>query len=254
MERMRFFEFHMLFKVHSNVDTVEASIYSPIIYNMEDKYYNACLEHLEKGTTPCLTVGETSTDSIMKTCMSRSYDKRKGYIEALIILNNIENRRKENIYQSACEALTDSRYLEAINEFSKIVNYKDSAEKIELCKASIEKERKDRIYKNAFARLNTINVNDIILKQSISDLQSIIDYKDSEQKIAELQARLEKYYYDKGVLYASISKGFFHFLCLQNLLRHPDYKKSGMTFWQAYRYMKKGKKARAEMHPFDAKA
>ena len=64
----------------------------------------------------------------------------------------------------------------------------------------------------------------------------------------------EKYYYDKGVLYASISKGFFHFLCLQNLLRHPDYKKSGMTFWKAYRYMKKGKKARAEMHPYDAKA
>ena len=48
------------------------------------------------------------------------------------ILSNIENRRKENIYQSACDALTDSRYLEAINEFSKIVNYKDSAEKIEL--------------------------------------------------------------------------------------------------------------------------
>ena len=168
-----------------------------------EAYFIKLLIELGLQKPELLTKSETviSESSNYKKAL-RFADKKFG--EKLVeynnsILSNIENRRKENIYQSACEALTDSRYLEAINEFSKIVNYKDSAEKIELCKASIEKERKDRIYKNAFARLNTINVNDIILKQSISDLQSIIDYKDSEQKIAELQARLEKYYYDKKV-------------------------------------------------------
>ena len=63
----------------------------------------------------------------------------------------------------------------------------------------------------------------------------------------------EKYYYDKGVLYASIGKQFFEFLCLQNLIRHPDYKKNGLTFGQAYRLMKKGKKAQKTMKPFHGK-
>lgn len=61
----------------------------------------------------------------------------------------------------------------------------------------------------------------------------------------------EKYYYDKGVLYASISKTFAKLLCLQDLMRHPNYKKNGLTFKTAYRFMKKGIKNRAQMKPFE---
>ena len=60
----------------------------------------------------------------------------------------------------------------------------------------------------------------------------------------------EKYYYDKGILYASISRFFAHFLCLQDLVRRPNYKKSGLSFCGAYRWMKKGVKNRAKMQPF----
>ena len=60
-----------------------------------------------------------------------------------------------------------------------------------------------------------------------------------------------KFYYDKGVLYASISSFFAKFLCLQNLIRHPDYKKNGLTFYEAYGWMKKGIKNRLEMKSFD---
>lgn len=60
----------------------------------------------------------------------------------------------------------------------------------------------------------------------------------------------EKYYYDKGVIYASISRFFAKLLCLQNLIRQPDYKKNNLTFREAYKWMKKGIKNRLDMKPF----
>ncbi len=115
------------------------------------------------------------------------------------ILENIETNRKERIYQSACSAFANKRYQEAIEYFSTILDYKDSADKINKCNECIEIERKERIYTNALLRVSSSNANDTQIKASIDDLQSIIDYKDSEEKIAWVQARLEKYYYDKKV-------------------------------------------------------
>ncbi len=50
----------------------------------------------------------------------------------------------------------------------------------------------------------------------------------------------KKYYYDKGVLFAAISKKAAKLLCLQDIIRHRNYKKSGLTFFEAYGLMKKG--------------
>lgn len=60
----------------------------------------------------------------------------------------------------------------------------------------------------------------------------------------------EKFYYDKGVLFASVSKLFAKFLCLQSLIRHPDYKKSGLTFSEAYKCMKNGIKNQKDLKPW----
>lgn len=60
----------------------------------------------------------------------------------------------------------------------------------------------------------------------------------------------KKFYYDKGVLFATISRFWARFLCLQSLIRHADYKKSGLTFFEAYGLMKKGIKNQKEMIPF----
>lgn len=63
----------------------------------------------------------------------------------------------------------------------------------------------------------------------------------------------EKFYYDQGVLFASISRSFASLLCLQSIIRHKNYKKSGLTFWDAYRYMKKGIIAQRTLTPFQKK-
>ncbi|MBR2616245.1 MAG: glycosyltransferase [Clostridia bacterium] len=60
----------------------------------------------------------------------------------------------------------------------------------------------------------------------------------------------EKYYFDKGVLYASISRPFGRLLCLQDLIRHPNYKKNGLSFSRAYAWMKRGLKSQKRLTPF----
>lgn len=50
----------------------------------------------------------------------------------------------------------------------------------------------------------------------------------------------EKYYYDKGVLFSAVSKKFAKLLCLQDLIRHRNYKEQGYSFFEAYKFMKNG--------------
>lgn len=50
----------------------------------------------------------------------------------------------------------------------------------------------------------------------------------------------KKFFYDKGVLFAAISKRWARLLALQDLIRHRNYKKGGLNFFQAYRLMKEG--------------
>ena len=50
----------------------------------------------------------------------------------------------------------------------------------------------------------------------------------------------EKYFYDKGLFFRCISRNLATFLCLQDLIRHVEYKESGMTFLKAFRLMKNG--------------
>ena len=61
----------------------------------------------------------------------------------------------------------------------------------------------------------------------------------------------KKYYYDKGVLFAAISKFWARLLCLQYLVRHRQHKINGLSFIQAYKLMKQGIKGykKLEIYP-----
>lgn len=61
----------------------------------------------------------------------------------------------------------------------------------------------------------------------------------------------EKFYYDKGALFAAISKFWVKPLCLQFLIRHRQYKKSGITFFQAYKLMLRGVKGYRTLTPYN---
>lgn len=63
----------------------------------------------------------------------------------------------------------------------------------------------------------------------------------------------EKYYYDKGALFSAISKFWAKPLCLQELIRHRQYKQNGITFLKAYRIMLQGIKGYKTLIPYGNK-
>ena len=67
----------------------------------------------------------------------------------------------------------------------------------------LAEKKKEIIYNNALGRLNNAP-DDVAYKKSIAELESIIDYKDSDEKIRLLKRRLTTWYYDqeeKNVVY-----------------------------------------------------
>lgn len=62
----------------------------------------------------------------------------------------------------------------------------------------------------------------------------------------------EKFLYDKGALFAAVSKMFAKLLCVQLILRHREmYKDAGLTFYRAYKLMKKGIKGYNDLVSYD---
>ena len=62
----------------------------------------------------------------------------------------------------------------------------------------------------------------------------------------------KKYLHDKGALFFAISSFFFDALCIQDLIRHKYiYRSQSLTFWQAYKIMKLGKKSFKTLRKFD---
>ena len=112
------------------------------------------------------------------------------------IVERLETEEKERIYQVACTKLEKQMFFDAGNTFAQILDYKDSATMLAKCQNLVELSRKENIYRSALSRISSV-VNEKDYKQSIADLQSISGYKDADEKVCTLQARLEKYYYDK---------------------------------------------------------
>ena len=61
----------------------------------------------------------------------------------------------------------------------------------------------------------------------------------------------KKYLYDKGALFAALSKKFARAFCLQELARHKNiYKEAGVSFFEAYRLMKDGIRGYKELREY----
>ncbi|MBE5746488.1 MAG: hypothetical protein E7359_04325 [Clostridiales bacterium] len=99
LERMNFREFNHLFRMCSDLDKAEISIYAPLLYKMEDKYYNACIEFLKNNTITYLKANEISTNDIIEGYYRENKKDKKKYIESLMILNNLEKADEMETYQ-----------------------------------------------------------------------------------------------------------------------------------------------------------
>ena len=93
MERIDFVSFNCDFMLNSNMTKAGVAIYAPLIYSFEDRYFNACVEFLKTGKMTNVEFKKYSTDVLQSTM-------RVSYIQALVILHNIETMPNEapNIY------------------------------------------------------------------------------------------------------------------------------------------------------------
>ena len=84
-KRMSFVDFNILFLTCSKLDNVEVSVYAPIIYTMKNKYFNAVVKYLKTGEQVVVSYKNYSTEKIIN-----SYVSKPNYIQAVVILNNLE--------------------------------------------------------------------------------------------------------------------------------------------------------------------
>lgn len=83
MERMKFYEFNYKLTARAGIRLPLASVLAPILYQYEDKYYDACVLYMETGKITELAFDKYSVTDIMKTMSA-------GFIESLMILHNME--------------------------------------------------------------------------------------------------------------------------------------------------------------------
>lgn len=87
-DKISFIDFYSLFLRRSRFDNAECSMYAPIFYDMKDEYFDNVLECLNTGNCIKVTFNKYNTDDIINGYMLEK--SIKGYLKALIILNNIE--------------------------------------------------------------------------------------------------------------------------------------------------------------------
>ena len=91
MERIPFLKFRSELARRTNVSKQELAILAPIIYEFEDKYFDACCQYLLCGSETEIIFGEYSTKLLTKTMDC-------SYIEALVILHNMEKMPRYACY------------------------------------------------------------------------------------------------------------------------------------------------------------
>ena len=108
-----------------------------------------------------------------------------------------ENARLEAIYVRAINLLKFESFDESMKLFASISDYKNAKQMVDTCAQRKENARRDAIYSQALSRVSFNSINDAALKASIKELETIRGYRDVDEKITALNARLEKWYEEK---------------------------------------------------------
>ena len=106
-------------------------------------------------------------------------------------INKEEQDKRQ--YEYAVKMLEEKRYDQALPIFNRLGEYNDSKAKAKECIEGKEAIRKEQIYASCTAMITAPNVTDVDLKKGIDGLKSIVDYKDSKEKLVKLEARMKEY-------------------------------------------------------------
>jgi len=89
-DKLSLYQFYNEFRRCRGLDKVDISIYAPVIYSMERKFYNAAIKLLQSKTITHLTINNYNIIDILDGYWLDKEFNQKKYLEALIILNNLK--------------------------------------------------------------------------------------------------------------------------------------------------------------------
>ena len=212
--------------VKSEVSKEEALVQRAFIF-LEDKEWSSAAEYFEKALDidpkyAMAYVGKMLAElkltriEMLAQCQE-SFETNSNYKKAMrfadpklaqtlnsyltVIKERSEVLRKDAIYRAACAMMSGRRYDEAIEKFTSIVGWRDSRDRIEICKQSTKKnsekfdsDRKNRIYNEAIALLNAENRPATNLIEGCGRAKSLFeglgDWNDSKIRVEECTRRI----------------------------------------------------------------
>ena len=110
-----------------------------------------------------------------------------------------KEEQDKRAYEQAVKLLEEKRYDQAQQLFVRLGDYSDSKAKVQECIAAKDNVRKEQIYIGAVGVLSAPRATDVDYKRAIAGLQSIAGYKDSKDKIAEIEDKLNKFLEAQGL-------------------------------------------------------
>lgn len=182
--------------------------------------------------------GFRDAEELEKSCLSKAEECRE---EAIRTQKQEEERQRETLYNRAVasmeKAKTESDYLEAVEMFRPVLNFRDGQKLAESCRASAENCRKDSILNAAKEKLSSSDRKDI--QEAISLAQSIREWKDAdkvaaagEKKLSEMRAAEEKKQRTIAIVAVILVAALCAFGGISVLRRNADYKAASELYAQ----------------------
>ena len=108
-----------------------------------------------------------------------------------------EEAVKQQQYENAKALLEGGAFDQAIAIFTALGDFADSAKQIEKCNKAKEEAFKENSYNTAVAVLTAEKLTEDEIKGAIESLKALKGYRDSSDKVKEVEARLKKWYADR---------------------------------------------------------
>ncbi len=165
----------------------------------KNKIYNLACSLMREGNIDAYNIATLKFGEI-PTWRDSKEQIEKCHKAIKQIKEKAEAERKDDIYSAAFRLMTLETiegYVEAIDKFGEIPNWRDSKQQIEKCREAInklavkaEEDRKNRIYNHACALM--VNEDSQSLKIAIVKFKQIPGWRDADEKILECDKRLEE--------------------------------------------------------------
>ena len=140
---------------------------------------------------------------ILRFADERLIGELKEYVE-LINQRNKDIEIKETYARAKASMTADTipNLYDAIDLYKMVIDFRDSKEMILVCekriaeiRVEIEKKRKDDIYAEALSAMESSHASEV--ERAISLFESIIEWKESKEKIVECKNKIEKIFLEE---------------------------------------------------------